>query len=92
MTIVFNNEINVEHLKCVLRCIKYLLIYCFSCALLSQADSGGPLMVGSRPGGNTMVIGVVSSGVGCARPQLPGVYTRVSEYVPWIMQEALSNR
>ncbi|XP_015609738.2 coagulation factor IX [Cephus cinctus] len=52
------------------------------------ADSGGPLMVGGRSGGSSMVIGVVSTGVGCARPRLPGLYTRVSEYIPWITQQA----
>ncbi|XP_046823128.1 trypsin-1-like isoform X1 [Vespa crabro] len=56
------------------------------------ADSGGPLMVGNHPDSNTMVIGVVSSGVGCARPRLPGIYTRVSEYVPWITQQITLKR
>ncbi|XP_076245949.1 trypsin-1 [Calliopsis andreniformis] len=56
------------------------------------ADSGGPLMIGSGPGGSTMVVGVVSSGIGCARPRLPGIYTRVSEYIPWITQRVLSAR
>ncbi|XP_043280136.1 clotting factor G beta subunit-like [Venturia canescens] len=57
------------------------------------ADSGGPLMVGSTVvGDGTMVVGVVSSGVGCARPRLPGIYTRISEYIPWITQQTLFKR
>ncbi|XP_073988611.1 trypsin-1-like isoform X2 [Rhodnius prolixus] len=48
------------------------------------ADSGGPLMVGE--GERTMVVGIVSTGIGCARPRLPGLYTRISDYVSWIGQ------
>ncbi|XP_011871168.1 PREDICTED: transmembrane protease serine 9-like [Vollenhovia emeryi] len=48
------------------------------------ADSGGPLMVGSQPAGPLMVIGVVSTGIGCSRSRLPGIYVRVSDYVSWI--------
>ncbi|XP_060520272.1 clotting factor B-like [Cylas formicarius] len=48
------------------------------------ADSGGPLMVETTTDNQMMVVGVVSTGVGCARPYLPGIYTRVSGYIPWI--------
>ncbi|XP_014223683.1 serine protease 33-like [Trichogramma pretiosum] len=48
------------------------------------ADSGGPLMYSSD--NKIIVIGIVSSGIGCARKRLPGIYTRVSEFVPWIVK------
>ncbi|CAH2087591.1 unnamed protein product [Euphydryas editha] len=54
-----------------------------------QGDSGGPLQVKinlpkSQEGSMHFVIGVTSFGIGCARPNLPGVYTRVSSFVDWI--------
>ncbi|CAG9130131.1 unnamed protein product [Plutella xylostella] len=54
-----------------------------------QGDSGGPLQVKINlpPSSNASmhyVIGVTSFGVGCARPNTPGVYTRVSSYIDWI--------
>lgn len=58
--------------------IKLLLKFFIYSACWS--DSGGPLI--SKSTGN--LIGIVSTGVGCARKGLPGIYTRVSKYAKWI--------
>ncbi|XP_063911439.1 trypsin-1-like [Zophobas morio] len=50
------------------------------------ADSGGPLMIATGKVDQMMVVGIVSTGIGCARPFLPGLYTRISEYIPWVRE------
>ncbi len=47
-----------------------------------QGDSGGPLMYEVR--GQWVVSGVVNYGDECAKIYRPGVYARVSFYLPWI--------
>ncbi|XP_057366832.1 mite allergen Der f 3-like [Daphnia carinata] len=48
-----------------------------------QGDSGGPLVV--EQDGVMVLTGVVSGGIGCARPGLPGLYTNVAHFLPWML-------
>ncbi|XP_050692251.1 trypsin-1-like [Eriocheir sinensis] len=50
-----------------------------------QGDSGGPLLTTPDAAGRRTCVGVVSAGIGCGRPHLPGLYTRVSRYIDWIL-------
>lgn len=57
---------------------------------LSQGDSGGPMV--NQQGSVWVQSGVVSFGFGCARPNLPGVYSRVSRYQSWINSHISSDK
>ncbi|XP_073845676.1 trypsin eta-like [Musca autumnalis] len=50
-----------------------------------QNDSGGPLM------SNGSLIGIISWGTGCARPEYPGVYVNVANSRPWIEETVKVN-
>ncbi|XP_037300120.1 phenoloxidase-activating enzyme isoform X2 [Manduca sexta] len=52
-----------------------------------RGDSGGPLMYLSREGWKFEVVGLVGAGASiCGQAGIPGVYTYVYEYLPWIRQ------
>uniref|UniRef100_A0A182JXD4 Peptidase S1 domain-containing protein n=1 Tax=Anopheles christyi TaxID=43041 RepID=A0A182JXD4_9DIPT len=51
-----------------------------------QGDSGGPLHVINQNSTDNVhqIAGIVSWGEGCAKPNYPGVYTRVNRFGTWI--------
>ncbi|XP_062854218.1 transmembrane protease serine 9-like [Trichomycterus rosablanca] len=54
-----------------------------------QGDSGGPMV--TKKNTAWVQVGITSWGIGCADPNSPGVYTRVSQYQTWITSTLKSN-
>ncbi|XP_028382658.1 tissue-type plasminogen activator isoform X5 [Phyllostomus discolor] len=47
-----------------------------------QGDSGGPLVC--MKDNHMTLVGIISWGVGCGEKDVPGVYTKVTNYLDWI--------
>lgn len=54
-----------------------------------QGDSGGPMHVRDNSTGAYRIVGVVSWGDGCAKPNYPGVYARVNRYLTWVLNNTI---
>jgi len=72
------NDIYKEMVTETMTCAGYMAGGIDGC----QGDSGGPLV--EVVDGKATLIGVVSWGIGCAAPNMPGIYTNVSYELDWI--------
>lgn len=54
---------------------------------LFSDDSGGPLVTHNGQSEDAVLVGVVSWGFECGKPNYPGVYSRVSMARDWINEK-----
>ena len=54
-------------------------------------DSGGPLVAPADNPQGFVQVGIVSWGVQCGNPALPGIYSRISQFYDWVKETVVSN-
>ena len=59
--------------------------------LLTQGDSGSPLLCQGGEKEREFVAGVVSWGRGCALKGVPGIYTDVAVYRKWLLRTVFTS-
>ncbi|EEC07069.1 hypothetical protein IscW_ISCW006636 [Ixodes scapularis] len=87
----YDNDIALVRLSRAIRYSAYAQPACLPGLTLADTtginvtvgDSGGPLLAVNER--RYVVVGVVAAGDGCAQPRSPGIYTRVTAFLPWIM-------
>ncbi|XP_017766588.1 PREDICTED: serine proteinase stubble [Eufriesea mexicana] len=79
---MYRNAGYIEHIPHIFICAGWRNGGFDSC----EGDSGGPMVIQRARDKRWILAGVISWGIGCAVPNQPGVYTRISEFREWINQ------
>lgn len=66
----------------------WLTLFCFFVISFKQGDSGGPMMI-QLSNKRWVVAGIVSWGIHCGEPNHPGIYTRVNNYIKWVIENSV---
>ncbi|XP_070152943.1 serine proteinase stubble [Polyergus mexicanus] len=79
---MYRNAGYIEHIPHIFICAGWKNGGFDSC----EGDSGGPMVIQRARDKRWILAGIISWGIGCAAPNQPGVYTRISEFREWINQ------